>query len=156
MPMPVSATAISIQFCPSTTLLTRSVTSPCLVNLQALLNRLSRIWRSLMGSTVSRPRFSGASRTRRFLFCSASCRLEKRGKSHRLRAKLKLAGFDLREVKHLIDETEEMGAGAMHPLERFLSFFRAEARCIGDHHLCQADNRIERRAQLMAHAGDKL
>src|SRR5215510_5826008 len=74
IPMPVSATAMSIQLRPSTTFLTRSLTSPCLVNLQALLNRLSRICRSRMGSTVSCPRFSCASRTSRFLFCSASCR----------------------------------------------------------------------------------
>ncbi len=73
MPMPVSATAISIQLRPSTTLLTRSLTSPCLVNLHALLRRLSSICRSRMGSTVSAPRFSWASTTRRFLFCSASC-----------------------------------------------------------------------------------
>src|SRR5215469_3513731 len=36
LPMPVSATAISIQLRPSTAFLTRSLTSPCLVNLQAL------------------------------------------------------------------------------------------------------------------------
>ena len=58
MPMPVSATANSIQFRPSATFRTRSLTSPCLVNLQALLSRLSRICRSRMGSTVSEPRFS--------------------------------------------------------------------------------------------------
>jgi hypothetical protein len=45
-----------------------------LVNLQALLNRLSRICRSRMGSTVSGPRSAGASTASRFLFCSASCR----------------------------------------------------------------------------------
>src|SRR5262245_18412279 len=81
---------------------------------------------------------------------------EERGPSHRLRTELQLAGFDLGEVEHLVDKTEEMGAGAMHPLERLLSFFRAETRCIGDHHLGQADDRIERRAPFMAHAGDKL
>src|SRR5215469_16125454 len=74
MPMPVSATANSIQVRPSTTLRTFSLTSPCVVNLQALLNRLSRICRSRMGSTVSAPSFSSASTTRRFLFCSASWR----------------------------------------------------------------------------------
>src|SRR5882724_3438802 len=74
IPMPVSATANSIQLRPLTTFLTCSVTSPCLVNLQALLNRLSRICRSRMGSTISWPRFAWASRTSRFLFCSASCR----------------------------------------------------------------------------------
>src|SRR5262249_44002849 len=74
MPMPVSATANSTQLRPSTTLRTRSATSPCVVNLQALLKRLSRICRSRMGSTVSAPNFSSASTTRRFLFCCASWR----------------------------------------------------------------------------------
>src|SRR5215467_362201 len=73
MPMPVSATASSIQSRPLATLRARSLTSPSLVNLQALLNRLSRICRRRMGSTVNAPRFSWASTTRRFLFCSASC-----------------------------------------------------------------------------------
>ena len=91
MPMPVSDTANSIQLRPSTTFRTRSVTSPSLVNLQALLNRLSRICRSRMGSTVSGPRFSWLSTTRRFLFCSASCRavpidfVDQRRQIHRLR-----------------------------------------------------------------------
>ena len=59
----------------SLTLRARSVTSPSLVNLQALLNRLSRICRSRMGSTVSVPRLSWQLQpSRRFLFCSASCR----------------------------------------------------------------------------------
>src|SRR5262245_20143994 len=47
MPMPLSATASSIQSRPSATLFTRSATSPPFVNLQALLKRLSRICLSL-------------------------------------------------------------------------------------------------------------
>src|SRR5262249_41363683 len=74
MPMPVSATASSIQSRPSATLRARSVTSPSLVNLKALLNRLSSICRSRMGSTVRVPRLSCASTSRRFWFCSASWR----------------------------------------------------------------------------------
>ena len=45
MPMPLSATAISIQLRPSTSLRALSVTSPSLVNLQALLRRLRRMAR---------------------------------------------------------------------------------------------------------------
>jgi len=71
--MPVSATASSIQSRPLATLRARSLASFSLVNLQALLNRLSSICRSRTGSTVNAPRFSWASTTRRFLFCSASC-----------------------------------------------------------------------------------
>src|SRR5262249_4019043 len=73
MPMPVSTTASSIQLPPLATLRACSLTSPCLVNLQALLSRLSSICRSHMGSTVRTPRFSWASTMRRFLFFSASC-----------------------------------------------------------------------------------
>ena len=43
-----------------------------LVNLQALLRRLSKTCRSLMGSTVRAPKFSCAPTTSRFLFCAAS------------------------------------------------------------------------------------
>ena len=49
-----------------------------------------------------------------------------------------------------------MSSGAVHALQRFLRLFRAEARCVGDHHLGQPDDGVERRAQLMAHAGDEL
>jgi hypothetical protein len=60
----------STKLLPLLTLRAASLTSPALVNLHALLNRLSSICRSRMGSTVNSPRFSWASTTRRFLFCS--------------------------------------------------------------------------------------
>ena len=69
---------------------------------------------------------------------------------------LELAGLDLGEVQHLVDEAEQVGAGAMHALERFQRLFGAEARRVGDHHLGQPDDGVERRAQLVAHAGDEL
>ena len=69
---------------------------------------------------------------------------------------LELAGLDLGEVEHLVDETEQVGAGAMHALQRLLRLFRAEARRVGDHHLGEPDDGIERRAQLVAHAGEEL
>src|SRR5262245_5935110 len=73
MPMPVSETANSTKLLPLLTLRAASLTSPALVNLQALLRRLSRICRSRIGSTVNASRLFWASTTRRFLFCSASC-----------------------------------------------------------------------------------
>src|SRR5215470_4171535 len=73
MPIPVSETANSTKLLPLLTLRAASLTSPALVNLHALLNKLSRICPSRRGSTVNAPRFSWASTTRRFLFCSASC-----------------------------------------------------------------------------------
>ena len=49
-----------------------------------------------------------------------------------------------------------MGAGAMHPGERLGRLLGAEARGVGDHHLGEPDDGVERGAQLMAHAGEKL
>src|SRR5262249_12186667 len=57
MPMPVSETDTSIQSRPFLTLLARSLTSPSFVNLQALLNRLNRICRRRIGSTLTAPTF---------------------------------------------------------------------------------------------------
>src|SRR5262249_41986545 len=162
MPIPVSDTASSTQSRPSATLRTRRATSPSFVNLQALLKRLSRICLSLMGSAVSAPRFSWASTTRRFLFCSASCpavsttSLISGASCTVCGFSSSLPGLDLGEVEHLVDEAEQVGASAMHALQRLLRLFRAEACRIFDHHLGQSDDGIERRAQLVAHAGDEL
>ena len=49
-----------------------------------------------------------------------------------------------------------MRPGAVHALQRLQRLFRPEARRICDHHLGQADDGVERRAQLVAHAGDEL
>jgi hypothetical protein len=49
-----------------------------------------------------------------------------------------------------------MRAGAVHALQRLKRLFRAEARRVGDHHLGEADDGVERGAQLVAHAGYEL
>src|SRR4029079_13873914 len=41
--------------------------------------------------------------------------IDQRRQIHPIGAKLKLAGFDLREVENLVDEAEKMAAGTMHP-----------------------------------------
>src|SRR5262249_461579 len=75
---------------------------------------------------------------------------------HGLWVELELPGLDLGEVEHLVDEAKEVSPSAVHALQRLLRLFCAEAPCVFDHHLGQADDGIERRAQLMAHAGDEL
>ena len=82
--------------------------------------------------------------------------IDQRRQVHGFWVQLELAGFDLGEIEHLVDEAEQVLAGAVHALERLGGFFRAEARRVGDHHLGQADDGVERRAQLVAHAGDEL
>jgi type II secretory pathway predicted ATPase ExeA len=49
-------------------------------------------------------------------------------------------------LEHLVDEAEQVGARAMHALKRLLRLFRAEAPRVRNHHLCQSDDGIERRA----------
>ena len=44
---------------------------------------------------------------------------DQRCELYRLRIKLKFAGFDLRQVEHLIDEAKQVGSGAVHALQRF-------------------------------------
>src|SRR5262249_21775559 len=67
-----------------------------------------------------------------------------------------LSGLDLRQVEHLVDEAKEVSPSAVHALQWLLRLFRAEARGVFDHHLGQADDGVERRAQLVAHAGYEL
>ena len=82
--------------------------------------------------------------------------VDQRRELHGLWVELKFAGLDLRQVEHLVDEAKEVGSSAVYALQRLLRLFRAEARRIGDHHLGQTDDGVERRAQLVAHAGDEL
>src|SRR5262249_56288059 len=49
-----------------------------------------------------------------------------------------------------------MSPSAVYALQRLLRLFRAEARRVFDHHFRQSNDGIERRAQLVADAGDEL
>ena len=75
---------------------------------------------------------------------------------HALRVELEFAGLDLGQIEYLVDEAKKMSPGAVYAQQWLLRLFRAEARRIGDHHLGQADDGVERRPQLVAHAGDEF
>jgi hypothetical protein len=51
---------------------------------------------------------------------------------------------------------QEVGSGCIYTAQRFQRLFRTEARRVGDHHLGQSNDRVERCAQLVAHAGEEL
>src|SRR5262249_60408116 len=53
-------------------------------------------------------------------------------------------------------EGGEVSSGAMDARQRLLRRLRAEPRRVADHYLGQADDGVERGAQLVAHAGDEL
>src|SRR5262249_27670166 len=73
----------------------------------------------------------------------------------RLGIEIELSGFDLREVESLVDETQQVRPSRIDATQRLQRPFRAEARRVADHHFGQADNGVERRAQLVAHAGEE-
>src|SRR5262249_281382 len=56
--------------------------------------------------------------------------LKQRRQIHRFRAELELAGLDLGQVEHLVDEPEKMGTRTVDPAQRLYRLFRAEARRI--------------------------
>src|SRR5262249_33886324 len=82
--------------------------------------------------------------------------LDQRCQLHGLWIELELFRLDLRQVEHLVDEAKKVSPSAVHALQWLLRLFCAEARRVFDHHLGQSDDGVERRAQLVAHAGDEL
>ena len=81
--------------------------------------------------------------------------VDQRGDFHRFQIEVQFSRLDLRQVENLIDEVEEMLAGAMDAAERLGGLFRPKTRRIADHHVGQPDDGIQRRAQLMAHIGEE-
>src|SRR5215813_12123868 len=82
--------------------------------------------------------------------------VDQRCELHGLWVELELSRLDLRQVEHLVDEAEKVSTRAVHALQGPLRLFCAEARRVFDQHVGEPDDGIERRAQLMAHAGDEL
>src|SRR5262249_61127713 len=78
--------------------------------------------------------------------------IDQAGQIDRLEIEFELAYFDLREVQYLVDQAQEVRPGGIHALQGLPRFFRAEARRVTNHHLGQADDSVERGAQLMAPA----
>ena len=56
--------------------------------------------------------------------------VDQRREVHLLGAELELAGFDLRQVEHLVDQSEQVRAGAMHTAQRLGRLLGAEPRRI--------------------------
>ncbi|MNS55774.1 hypothetical protein D3C72_886160 [compost metagenome] len=67
-----------------------------------------------------------------------------------------LAGLDLGEVQHVVDQRQQVPAVAQHRLE-VLPVERIELeRLVGRHQIGVADDGVQGRAQLVAHIGQKL
>src|SRR5215468_9111568 len=66
-----------------------------------------------------------------------------------------LAGLDLRQIEHVIDEAEQMPAVGLKAFEYAKHLLRWLAVSTIRHQFGIAQDGIERRAQLMAHIGEK-
>src|SRR5689334_17356903 len=69
------------------------------------------------------------------------------------RLELDMAGFDFREVKNVVDQLQQTAAGAPEYPE-VLTLVRSEFRV--PKKIGHADDRIHRRADLMAHGGEEF
>ena len=67
-----------------------------------------------------------------------------------------LAGLDLRQVEHVVDEPEEVAAVGLDALQRLERLVRQLAVEPIGHHLGEAEDGVHRRAQLVAHVGEEL
>ena len=72
--------------------------------------------------------------------------IDKPSQFNGLGIEFQLTGFDLREVQDLVDEAKEVGPGGIYTAQRLQRVFRAEARRVGDHHLGEPNDGIDRRA----------
>src|ERR1700730_17860297 len=80
--------------------------------------------------------------------------VDQRRQSKGVQIKLHPPGLELGEVEDVVDQGEEMPCRAEHTIERFkvlLCSFR-----ILPQHLADANNGVERCAQLVAHVGEEL
>ena len=76
---------------------------------------------------------------------------------HRLEPQVHLAGLDLGHVEDVVDQRQQVLAGAEDVLRVFLVALVAErAEHLADHDLGEAVDGVERRAQLVAHIGQEL
>ena len=82
--------------------------------------------------------------------------LDQRSERERFEVKLHSPGFDLGQVENVVDQREQMARGAQHPVERLDLILAFEVAGVLQQHLGDADDGIERSAQLMAHVGEEL
>ena len=74
-----------------------------------------------------------------------------------LRIQVDLAGLNLGEVEHVVDELEQVPGAVDDTSSQILFLLRIQRTGLFiDQEFREADNAIERRAQLMRHVGEKL
>ena len=69
---------------------------------------------------------------------------------------IKLARLDLRQIENVVDKAEQMLSVALHAFKRPAHSLRNFAVDAIKHQFAEAEDRIKRRPQLMAHVGQEL
>src|SRR5215831_1040719 len=143
MPMPVSATASSTQCRPLITLL--GELAGVAQEVEQDLAQPHRI-HGQCSEVLRRVNHEAVVVLLSELACGADHLVDQWRQRHRFRVEVELAGLDFREIEHLVDQTEQMGAGVVDALERFQRLLGAESHRVADHHIGQPDDGVERRA----------
>ena len=79
-----------------------------------------------------------------------------RGQLDRLRAEVHLAGLDLREIQHVVDELQEVASAGEDVAQVFLVLRRHRPYLAVVHELGEPDNPVQRCPKLVGHVGEKL
>ena len=72
-----------------------------------------------------------------------------------LQLDLDLAGLDLGEIENVVDQVEQVLAAGMDGVEIFAALFLALGEAAAQH-VGEADDRVHRRADFVAHAGQEF
>ena len=138
------------------------MTAPSRVNLPALLSRLSRICRVFMRSALIVPTSSPQFTVRMLLFClndgtDGVDQLVDHGSDvEGLQRERHLPGFDLRQVEDAVDELEQMFSRRLDPLQVGDRALLALVFGLFLQELAVENDGVQRRAQLVAHAGEEI
>ena len=77
------------------------------------------------------------------------------GQRDRFQRQRQLAGLDQREIEDFVDQLQQIPSGLENLVDAAL-LRRRRRRRTGFHELGETEDRAERRAQLMAHAGEEI
>ena len=146
---------------PSSGTSTKRSTRPFSVNLMALPSRFKStcITRFSSATTVSPAAASRLVGEADLLLEGAHLRDVRHGAEHRRelegpRRELHLASLDLGEIEHVVDEHQQVLAAPLDDLDAFLLVGREVFRALED--LREAEDAVQRGAQLVAHAREEL
>ncbi len=83
--------------------------------------------------------------------------LHHRGEHHWLLVEFVAAGFDARQIEDFVDQAEQVLAGIVDVVRVFLvGRHGVRPENLALHHLGEAEDGVERRAQLVAHLREEL